>query len=236
MMNSHFALKRVGLKSVPLFLLIAALTFLLNGAVLASSTEESHAPAATHETTDAAHGEMESHGEEGAHGEEGGHGGGTKGWVATDTYRVMNFAVLFIALFLVLRKPVANFLSGRVDGIKTELSELEAKKAAAEKELSVYQEKLAKLDDEAKQIMAEYVRQGEEAKARILKEAESSAGKLEEQAKRNIESEFNQAKETLHTDIMEKALAKAEALIKSKIGTDDQTRLVDEYLEKVVEA
>ena len=153
-----------------------------------------------------------------------------------DTYRVMNFAVLFIALFFILRKPVANFLSGRIDGIKTELSELEARKTAAERELATYQEKLAKLDDEAKGILAEYVRQGEEAKARILKEAEASADKLELQAKRNIESEFNQAKETLHADIMEKALAKAEALIKSKIGTDDQSRLVDEYLEKVVES
>lgn len=223
--------KRMGQKIIPFLLLIAALTFMVHGAVLASSSsEDSHAPAATHDNTDAAHGEVE------GHGEEGGHGGGTKGWVKEDTYRVMNFSVLFIALFLLLRKPVANFLSGRVDGIKTELSELEAKKVAAEKELSVYQEKLAKLDDEAKNIMAEYVRQGEDAKARILKEAEASADKLEVQAKRNIESEFNQAKESLHKDVMEKALAKAEALIKSKIGTDDQSRLVDEYLEKVVES
>ncbi len=230
MMNSHSVHKQANLKVIPLFLLMVALTFMMNGVAMASSTEDSHAPAATHENTEAAHGEAE------GHGEEGGHGGGTKGWVPTDTYRVMNFAVLFIALFLVLRKPVANFLSGRVDGIKTELSELEAKKVAAEKELSVYQEKLAKLDDEAKDIMAEYVRQGEDAKSRILKEAEASADKLEVQAKRNIESEFKQAKESLHADVMEKALAKAEALIKSKIGTDDQTRLVDEYLEKVVES
>lgn len=234
-MNSHSVHKQAILKAIPLFLLMVALTFMINGAVLASSTDNSHAPAAT----DAAHGETDGHGEEAAHGETGGHGeegGHGTGWVPTDTYRVMNFAALFIALFLLLRKPVGNFLSGRIDGIKTELSELEAKKAAAEKELSVYQEKLAKLDDEAKQIMAEYVRQGEDAKSRILKEAEASADKLEAQAKRNIESEFKQAKESLHADVMEKALAKAEALIKSKIGTDDQTRLVDEYLEKVVES
>jgi len=224
-MSSHFALKRVGLIIVPFFLLIVAFAFMLNGPVSAASTQDAHAPAGAHATTDTAHGEAEGHGEAGDHG---------AGWVATDTYRVMNFAVLFIVLFLLLRKPAANFLSGRVDGIKKELSELEAKKAAAEKELSVYQDKLAKLDDEAKEIMAEYIRQGEEAKTRILQEAEASADKLELQAKRNIESEFNQAKETLHADIMEKALAKAETLIKSKIGADDQTRLVDEYLEKVV--
>lgn len=233
MMNSFSVHKKASLKVVPLFLLMVAFTFMLSGAVLAASSDDSHAPAATHGETDAAHGETDGHGDAGGHGAEGDHG---TGWVPTDTYRVMNFAVLFIALFFVLRKPVANFLTGRVDGIKTELNELEAKKVAAEKELAVYQEKLAKLGDEAKQIMAEYVRQGEDAKSRILKEAEASADKLEAQAKRNIESEFKQAKERLHADVMEKALAKAEALIKSKIGTDDQTRLVDEYLEKVVES
>jgi F-type H+-transporting ATPase subunit b len=36
----------------------------------------------------------------------GGGDGGHKGWVATDTYRVMNFTVLAVGLFLLLRKPV----------------------------------------------------------------------------------------------------------------------------------
>ncbi|MDP3283103.1 MAG: hypothetical protein Q8M56_01575, partial [Desulfobacterales bacterium] len=39
-------------------------------------------------------------------GGEGGHGEGVpKGWVATDTYRVMNFVVLAAGLFFLLRKP-----------------------------------------------------------------------------------------------------------------------------------
>ena len=56
----------------------------------------------------------------------GGHGdAGAKGWVATDTYRVMNFAVLAIGLFLVLKKPVSQALGGRIQGIKEQLEELE---------------------------------------------------------------------------------------------------------------
>ncbi|MCK4467949.1 MAG: hypothetical protein KAU60_06310, partial [Desulfobacterales bacterium] len=60
------------------------------------------------------------------------------------------------------------------------------------------------------------------------------AVKLEEQAKRNIEHEFKQAKSKLQEEISEKALLKAEEIIKSTITTEDQDRLVDEYLEKVV--
>ena len=165
----------------------------------------------------------------------GGHGEtAAKGWVATDTYRVMNFSVLAIGLFLVLRKPVAQALGGRIQGIKEQLEELEEKKKAAEAKLVEYDAKMAELDKEAEAMLAEYAKQGEDAKARILKEAEAAAEKLKEQASKNIEYEFLQAKADLKAQIVEKALAKAEAIIKEQITSDDQEKLVDEYLAKVV--
>ncbi len=161
------------------------------------------------------------------------HGDAPKGWVATDTYRVMNFAVLAIALFFILRKPIAQAMDSRVKGIKDQLADLETKKKEAEKQLAQYNQKLLLLDKEAEKIVSEYIRQGNEAKERILKEAASAAEKLEEQAKKNIEHEFGQAKKRLQDEILEKALAKAEGIVKNNITSDDHTRLVDEYLEKV---
>jgi F-type H+-transporting ATPase subunit b len=90
------------------------------------------------------------------------------------------------------------------------------------------------MEKEAERIMADYTRQGQEAKARILKEAESAAEKLQVQARRNIEHEFEQTKATLQREIFEKALAKAEELLKQNVTSQDQTRLVEEYLQKVV--
>lgn len=164
----------------------------------------------------------------------GGEGDGHQKWVATDSYRIMNFTVLVVGLFLLLRKPVANALNSRIKGIKEQLEDLEVKKAAAETELAGYVEKLAKLESEADNIIEDYIRQGNDAKARILKEAETAAEKLEEQAKKNIEHEFEQARIRLKEDVLEKAMARAEEIIKTKISTDDQERLVDEYLNKVV--
>ena len=161
------------------------------------------------------------------------HGGGSH-WLATDTYKTMNFAVLAIGLFLLLKKPVSQALNARIQGIREQLEELESKKKAAEDELAKYKEKLATLEGEAETIVAEYVRQGEEAKVRILAEAEKTAEKLEEQAKKNIAHEFKQAKADIQAEIIDKALLKAEEIIKSKISDDDQNSLVDEYLDKVV--
>ncbi|MBC2695850.1 MAG: ATP synthase F0 subunit B [Desulfobacteraceae bacterium] len=159
---------------------------------------------------------------------------GPKGWVKTDTYRVMNFSVLFIGLFFLLRKPVSQFFNARIQGIEDQLSELETKKKDAERKLEEYTEKLSQLDQEGKKIVEDYIRQGNEAKIRILKEAESVADKLKEQARRNIDYEINQAKLRLQGEVLEKAIVKAEEIIKNEITIEDHDRLVDEYLMKVV--
>ena len=160
--------------------------------------------------------------------------GGTKGWVSTDTFRVMNFVVLAVALGFVLRKPLSQALSSRIKVIKAQLDDLEAQKAETEKQLAAYNDKLAQLEKEAEKIVDDYVRQGNEAKARILKEAEASAEKLQVQARRNIEHEFGQAKLELQKEIFEKSLVKAEDIIRNKFTGEDQDRIVDEYLTKVV--
>lgn len=163
-----------------------------------------------------------------------GHEAAPKVWEKTDWYRVMNFVVLAGLLILVLRKPVGQALNGRIKNIASELEELEQRKAAVEKQLAEYNNQLATLDHEAEKIIAEYLEQGKEAKERILKEAQASAERLEEQAQKNIDYEFSQAKIALQKVVMEKALVKAEEIIKSRISGEDQERLVDEYLNKVV--
>ena len=158
---------------------------------------------------------------------------GAKGWTSTDWFRVMNFAVLAIALVFILRKPLSQALGSRITGIKDQLEDLEARKAEAEKQLAEYSEKLSRLEKESEQIVEDYIKQGHEAKARILKEAESAAEKLQTQARRNIEHEFKQAKFKLQEEIFESSLAKAEEILRGRISGDDQDRLVDEYLRKV---
>jgi len=167
-------------------------------------------------------------------GQEKGGSSGSKGWVATDTYRVMNFVVLAAGLFFLLRKPASGALDDRIKGIKEQLSELESKKTEAEKKLAQYNEKLALLNKDAEKIIAEQIKQGNEAKDRIVEAAGAAALKLEEQSRRNIEHEFKQTRLKLQEEVVKKALIKAEEIIKSKITGKDQEQLVSEYLEKVV--
>jgi len=160
--------------------------------------------------------------------------GGAKGWVATDTWRVMNFVVLVVALIFILRKPISQALSSRIKNIREQLESLETQKAEAEKQLAQYNEKLSQLESEAEKIVEGYIKQGNEAKAKILKEAQATAEKLQVQARRNIEHEFGKARQELQREVVEKSLAKAEETLKKTITAQDQDKLVDEYLDKVV--
>ncbi|MDX1708264.1 MAG: F0F1 ATP synthase subunit B [Desulfobacterales bacterium] len=163
-----------------------------------------------------------------------GEGDGAKGWVKTDTWRAMNFVVLLLALVFILRKPISQALSSRVKTIKDQLESLETQKAEAEKKLAQYNEKLSQLESEAEKIVQGYIQQGNEAKAKILKEAEATAEKLQLQAKRNIEHEFSKARQELQKEVVEKSLVQAEEMLKKTISDKDQDNLVNEYLDKVV--
>jgi len=161
-------------------------------------------------------------------------GGVHNSWLEIDTWKVLNFGILAVAGFFIAKKPVAEFFSSRKQEIADELNDLEQKKADAEKKLAEYETKFRNLDQESKQIVEDYIKQGEEAKVRILAEAEAQAEKLEDMAKRTIEQEFKSAKAALQQEIAEKAMEQAEAVIKKSISAKDQTKLVDEYLKKVV--
>ncbi|MBA3013059.1 MAG: hypothetical protein FP812_22875 [Desulfobacula sp.] len=161
-------------------------------------------------------------------------GGVHNSWLEIDTWKVLNFGILAIAGFFIAKKPVAQFFSSRKREIEDELKDLEQLRAAAEKKLAEYQAKFKNLDQESKLIVEEYIKQGEEARQRILAEAKDQAVKLEDMAKRTIEQEFKAAKAKLMQEIVERAMEQAEAVIKESISSEDQDNLVEQYLKKVV--
>ncbi|MDL2285845.1 ATP synthase F0 subunit B [Desulfococcaceae bacterium OttesenSCG-928-F15] len=155
-------------------------------------------------------------------------------WKTTDTYRVMCFVVLVVALYFPLRKPVARFLNSRIDQIKEDLEILELKKKEAEAALAECRRQFEEMDKEALKIQEEYKKQGEAARELIIRDAEIAAAKMKEQARNNLEEEFLRAKKKLQAEIMELALDKAESMIIAGIQPEDHERLAEEYIKKVV--
>ncbi|HEX9714065.1 MAG TPA: F0F1 ATP synthase subunit B [Desulfurivibrionaceae bacterium] len=148
-------------------------------------------------------------------------------------WRTTNFAGLAFILVFFLKKPFADGLSSRREGIKDQLEALESRKAEAEQLYKEAEAKLARLDEEVNSIITEAVKQGEAEKAKIIADAERNAGDIKRQAEMAVAHELAEAKTRLKGEIAEQAVLLAEELIKKNIQPADQSRMVELSLDKV---
>ncbi|OGQ98591.1 MAG: ATP synthase F0 subunit B [Deltaproteobacteria bacterium RIFOXYD12_FULL_57_12] len=170
-----------------------------------------------------------------ASGGEGGHGGGgipaAKWWDLL--WRTLNFAALLVILIKFLAKPLANALKGRQMAIRDHFSDLEARKAEAERTYRGFEEKLAKIELEVNEIIANAKAYGETEKQRIIDEANRAAADIKRQTEKALEHELALAKLHLREDVANQAVRMAEELIKKNLKEEDQVKLIENYLEKV---
>ena len=148
-------------------------------------------------------------------------------------WRTTNFAALAFILIFFLKKPFADGLRSRRDGIQDQLEALESRKGEAERMYKEAEAKLARLDEEVSSIITEAVKQGEAEKARIIADAERNAGDITRQAEMAVAHELALAKTRLKGEIAEQAVLLAEELIRKNIQPADQSRLVELSLAKV---
>lgn len=166
--------------------------------------------------------------------EAGGHGDGLN-W-KDFLFRVMNFAIMAAILIKLLKKPMAKYFASRREDIQKMLADLELKKQEAEQKCAEYKAKLAALEEETRKIVSEYVQEGEMERAKILEAAERQAAYIKEQADLSIQQEIKAAKDSLQKEVGELSVTAAEEILRKNMQSDDQERLVRDFMTKVVEA
>jgi F-type H+-transporting ATPase subunit b len=152
-------------------------------------------------------------------------------------WRTANFLVFagILGYLLIKKFPVKNFFAQRSQEIAQTLSDLEAKKLAAQKALKEAEARLAQVAAERDQIIQLFVEEGQLERAKIIEKAEMVASRIKEMAALSISQETKKAIQELKQEVANQATEMAEKIIREKITPTDQQRLVDEYLEKVVE-
>lgn len=150
-------------------------------------------------------------------------------------WRSVNFLVFAAILLKLVTKPAKEFFAKRSQDISQSFADLEAKKAAAEAALKEAEERLARVASERERLIQEYVAEGELEKAKIIEKAEMVAARIKEMAALSIAQETKKAAQELKREVAEHATRLAEELLKQQITPADQSKLVEEYLQKVVE-
>jgi len=150
-------------------------------------------------------------------------------------WRTVNFVVFAGLLIYLVSKPAKKFFAQRSSDIDETFEDLEARKAAAEAALLAAQERLAQVGAERQQLMEQFRAEGEAEKKKIIEKAEMVAARIKDMAALSIEQETRKAALELKKEVAEQATQMAEDLIRKEITPTDQNKLVEEYLQKVVE-
>lgn len=181
------------------------------------------------------HGAVEAHGD--AHGAaEGGHGDahGGEHHAEINTFElggsIVNFALLLVILFVLLRKSVPEFLRNRRASVVEGMEEARRVKEEAEAKYKEYSQRIDNLDAELDRLREEMRRAGMDERDRIVADASKRAEKMRDEARFLIEQQMKQLREDLTREAIEAAIGAAEAMLVKSTTPQDQERLAKEYL------
>jgi len=149
-------------------------------------------------------------------------------------YRILNFGLMVVILYVVLRKSAARFFfSLRRQELERRLETLTREKEETEKRYRELEAKLKEMEKSKAQILEEYRKEGEIEKEKIIQKARERAQYMLNQAEATIQRELQSAKERLMAEVMAMAAKRAEELLKKEIKDSDQDVLVNDFIEKV---
>jgi F-type H+-transporting ATPase subunit b len=165
----------------------------------------------------------------------GGHGGGhSSGQMLDLLYRVINFSLLIIILFIVVRKTsIKDFFSNRREEIKKNFEELNEKKLLAERHYQDLEKKIRDFESSRNEIIAQYKAEGIAERDRIIAEAEQRSKQILNQAELTIQREIQAAGERLKREVLDSSARQAQEILAREMKDSDQDHLVDEFIKSI---
>lgn len=141
-------------------------------------------------------------------------------------WKFMNLAIFVGLLVKLLRKPLSEGFKAKREEIRAELIAAENAKNEALAKLTSIEGKLAQLENEKAEILAEASKEAADEKARIGQEAASEAARLKAQAANEVGRKAIQVRRQLRRLSAEESIRLAEEKIKSKLNSDIDAALV----------
>lgn len=149
--------------------------------------------------------------------------------------QLANFLILFLILKHFLFKPVTKFMQDRESEIKSQISNAKALEEEAVAYKEEYEAKLAKAEDEGKELIKAHIQRGENRAFEIIKAAEGDVESMKLHAHRELETERIKAVNELKDQISELAVMAASKVIEKDLVEKDHKDLIDKFIREVGE-
>ena len=142
---------------------------------------------------------------------------------------IINIAVLFILLRLILWKHIDRFLRARSERIKSELANVEKLRLEAEALRKDYEEKIEGIELREHELMRESQIKASEEEAEILSEAREKARAMLNEARARIAEEKERAVLGAEHEIAQLATDMAARILKREVSGSDTRSAVDDF-------
>jgi F-type H+-transporting ATPase subunit b len=143
---------------------------------------------------------------------------------------LLNFAI-FAGLVVGFGGPkLTSYLRSRHDTIKRDLAEAARLRQEASDKLAEYSSRMAKVNSEVDQLIAEIRADADAEKGRILEDARLQAAALKKDAADRIASEIARARLELEREVVAAAVSAAERILRERTTPADQQAMFDGFV------
>lgn len=147
-------------------------------------------------------------------------------------FYLINFLILVGVLTKFLYKPFLNVLDTRKQSIQDALDNAEMVNRRVNEKMDHYDRKIAKLEEEGREIIKDAKIRAEAQAADIIEEANKRAGEIIQAGQRQIEREQQKALDDMKRQIAALALLAAEKIVERDIAQIGQDKIVDDIIEQ----
>lgn len=142
--------------------------------------------------------------------------------------------IVFVALLLLLRKfawtPIMTALDDRESRVRDDLAATESARKRAELLVSEHEAKMAAVQNEVKEILAEARRDADHTRQEAMTKAQEEAEAIKNRSIQEIEMARDHALQELFSAVSDRVVTATEQVLGRALTDDDRDRLVEDAL------
>lgn len=151
-------------------------------------------------------------------------------------YKLINAAIFVSLLIFFLRRPLKEFWRNRSEGLRQRIELARKHRAEAEAQFNELSTRMSKIQSEMQALRERLERDGHLESEKIVSGAKDYAVRLEAGGRRVADQDRLKAQYRLRELGAELSVNLAERLIRDEITSDDQQRLIRDFLDRLDEA
>lgn len=146
---------------------------------------------------------------------------------------MINAAILFVAVYFLLYKPVRKFMTGRSERIAAQLNEAQEIKNESEKALSESRIKTLDADRNAADTIEKSAVQAQKNAGAIISDAENKAEQIISRAHDEAGRIMKETRESMEAEAAGLAVAIAAKILEREVNAEDNRNIIEKFLSEV---